>query len=92
MSGKSNTQYTIWGNDGDRPPLRVVPRDGIEFLLEQALSDPPCVQLTEVVFLLADGSAWPVPVGVWITLPADQAEAMLQVPLPEGLQWRRVGE
>lgn len=91
MTAKDNTQYTIYGSDGDRPPLRRMPPDGVEVLLEHSglRGDVPCLVLTEAMLLLADGTAQPLPVGLWTRLPVDVAEQALQVPLPEGLQWRR---
>jgi hypothetical protein len=101
MLGKSNTQYTIYGTDGDRPPEASTPAPagdvwdyaGLWVLeYEGPLPQAPCALVTEItIYGAGTARTWRFKLNVPCALPTDAAAVALAVPLPPGLRLRRVG-
>jgi hypothetical protein len=95
MPGKENTQYTIYGTDGDTPPGAAAEAGVFDYaglwVLEYAgpLPQAPCALVTEVT-IYGSPHTWRLRLNVPRALPADAVAVATNVPLPEGLRLRRV--
>jgi hypothetical protein len=98
MIGKSDTQYSIYGTDGDRPPDAAPAPNEFDYaglwVLEYAgpLPQAPCALVSEItVYGAGPGRTWRFRLNQPRALPVDAAAVALAVALPAGLRLRRVG-